>query len=182
MYDTAVNLHAAKEIHEHARALVAKSRGGDGSSPDTRPKSAAKGKQKIQVSPMRSQVNPQKPLVKMPSVDSGYSSQSQRSGNNGGKKTGNSREGLQSPEDANADDVQEGKGITFKDGQSALEFKKKNPMIKQDSMGTVRDWMLFSFYLFFSFFFFVFQNVQHFDVALFLPQNSLKFSYFSLQN
>jgi hypothetical protein len=167
LYDLAVEKKTAKKLHEHAKNLVEEKNsvtgvpdGGGGEKKDTSPKNTKKpGKpgnsQKITVSPARKPVNPQKPLVKIPSMDSkdsGYSSQSQRSSNTGKPpvKTKalvhqNSREVLRNPEDAESvseggsiADVRKGEGrVTFKDSQSALLYKTKNPLNKQDSMGTV---------------------------------------------
>lgn len=162
MYDLAKLTSKSKQMHEHAKDLVEEKHNPDkaGAKNDAKndsPKNAKKpqkptNSQKITVSPAKKPVNPQKPLVKVPSMDSGYSSQSQRSNSKPKGKPlvhQNSREVLRNPEDAetasegSAPDV--GKGgagaigshVTFKDSQSALEFKAKNPLVKQESMGTV---------------------------------------------
>ncbi|XP_076443937.1 sodium channel protein 1 brain-like [Babylonia areolata] len=171
MYDLAMLTAKSKTIHQQAKDSLAAKKGeeqdGDKNtkakntttsqavSKKQQPKVA--NSQKINVSPAKktakTQVNPQKPLVKVPSMDSGYSTQSQRSTTTKTKETvlvhQNSREVLQSPEDADTASMGSGPDmgkagagavashVTFKDSQSALEFKQKNPLVKQESMGTV---------------------------------------------
>lgn len=152
MYDLAKLTVKSKEIAHHAKELVHEKHVQDETAkPDAKNASPKNKKtQKTPVSPAKKSVNPQKPLVKVPSMDSGYSSQSQRSNNKPKGKNlvhQNSREVLRNPEDAetasegSAPEV--GKGgtaathVTFKDSQSVLEFKSKNPLVKQESMGTV---------------------------------------------
>ncbi|KAL8611742.1 hypothetical protein ACOMHN_065367 [Nucella lapillus] len=168
MYDVAKLTTKSKALHEQAKESIAARKAAGETDADTQAKvkagnnspgskkqpKAATG-QKINVSPAKktkTQVNPQKPLVKAPSMDSGYSTQSQRS-NPKIKELAlvhqNSREVLRTPEDAETASVgsasdagKAGVGaaashVTFKDSQSALEFKQKNPLVKQESMGTV---------------------------------------------
>ena len=164
MYDLAKLTIKNKAIHEHAKdSLEKKHHHDDGGKAKGNASGGArnanaknKGQKMNHVSPAKTPkkpVNPQKPLVKVPSMDSGYSTQSQRSNSKvpvGKEKPlvhQNSREVLRNPEDADAaSDVSAsdpasartaGSHVTFKDSQSALEFKQKNPLVKQESMGTV---------------------------------------------
>ena len=162
MYDLAKLTMKSKQMHEHAKESVEEKHshdkaGGKNEAKNSSPTNSKKPQkpingQKITVSPAKKPVNPQKPLVKVPSMDSGYSSQSQRSNSKPKGKPlvhQNSREVLRNPEDAetasegSAPDVGKaataaaGSHVTFKDSQSALEFKAKNPLVKQESMGTV---------------------------------------------
>ncbi|KAK7492680.1 hypothetical protein BaRGS_00016159, partial [Batillaria attramentaria] len=170
IYDLAVLTVKSKHVSEHVKAEVEKHHDGKDHPSMTSPRARVDSKstankraggprkptnsQKITVSPAKKQpVNPLKPLVKNASIDSGFSTHSQRSVNKPAGKHlvhQNSREVLRNPEDAET--ASEGSGpemtgrsgtgtvgshVSFKDSTSVMEYKQRNPLVKQESQGTV---------------------------------------------